>query len=100
MQVVKTPRRLIVRNSKFVEIHRWFRDRKEWEKFLNDPRISLPPFLEGKEAVVLVLALPQMALERKHTTLSKRLYIPREMLKEISKGAWVVELVVRIQLVG
>jgi hypothetical protein len=45
-----------------------------------------------------VLALPQMVLEKKYTRLGKRLYTPRELLKEISRNSWVAELVIRISI--
>ena len=98
MQVLRTKKRIIVANSNFLEIHKYFDTPREWRKFLEDPRIALPPQLEGKEAVIYILALPQLALEKKHARLSKRLYVPRELLKEISKGSWVAELVIRVSL--
>ena len=96
MQVLKTQRRLIVKNSKFVEIHKWFKSKDEWERFLEDPRILVPLEIRGK-AIVLILALPQLALEKKVAYItSGRLYIPRELLKKISKDGWVAELVIKI----
>ncbi len=92
--------KVIVIKRDLIEIHRYFKSKEEWARFLEDPRISIPDEFVGKEAVVYILAFPQMLVEKKHTTLSKRLYIPRETLKEISKGSWVVELIVRIQLLG
>ncbi len=47
--------------------------------------------------IVLIIAHPSLVLEKKVTYVqNSRLYIPREILKKVSKNGWVAELVVKI----
>jgi len=94
VQVYHTKKRMLVINDKFLEVHKWFKNEEQWRRFLEDPRVLVP--VKGR-VVVLVLALPQLVLEKKEAYVTNgRLYIPKEILKKISKGTWVAELVIKI----